>query len=69
MQAIITTVKVRPHPNADRVQLADAGGYQVVVGLDVRDGDLGVLFPPDSQVSLPYCEPMAGQPATASWPW
>lgn len=56
MKAIIAPVMVRPHPNADRVQLADVLGYQVVVGLDVKSGDLGILFPPDSQLGLAYCE-------------
>ena len=52
MKAIVAPVTVRPHPNADRVQLADVLGYQVVVGLDVKTGDLGILFPPDSQLGL-----------------
>lgn len=56
MKAIVVPVTVRPHPNADRVQLATARGYQVVVGLDVKTGDLGILFPPDSQLGLAYCE-------------
>lgn len=56
MKALIVSVTVYPHPNADRVQLATAGGYQVVVGPEVKTGDLGVLFPPDAQLSEPYCE-------------
>lgn len=50
-EAIVVRAKTRPHPNADRLQLADVGGYQVVVGLDVEDGQLGVFFPPDGQIS------------------
>jgi hypothetical protein len=44
--AIICKIKnVRPHPDADRVQLGTACGYQVVIGLDVKEGDLGIYFP------------------------
>lgn len=54
-EAIITKVtNVRKHPNADRIQLANAQGCQVVVGLDVQEGDLGVFFPIDGQLSLEY---------------
>lgn len=50
-QAIITRIKVRPHPNADRLQLGDVCGTTVVVGLDTKDGDLGVYFPTDGVLS------------------
>lgn len=35
---------VRPHSNADRLQIANALGYQIIVGLEAKDGDLGVVF-------------------------
>lgn len=35
---------VRKHPNADKLLLASAQGYQVIVGLNHKDGDLGVFF-------------------------
>lgn len=54
-KAIITRVYTRPHPNADRLQLGACRGYQVIVGKDVKDGELGVLFPPDGQLSHEYC--------------
>lgn len=54
-QAIISKVVVRPHPNADRLQLGDVRGYQVVVGPDVKTGDLGIYFPTDGQLSEEYC--------------
>lgn len=54
-EAIICRItNVRKHPNADRIQLANAQGCQVVVGLDVREGDLGVFFPIDGQLSVEY---------------
>lgn len=54
--AIFCTLKnVRPHPNADKVLLADASGYQVVVGLDRKEGDRGVYFPTDGQLAADFC--------------
>lgn len=50
-QAIIARVTVKPHPNADRIQLADVCGTTVVVGKDVQTGDLGVYFPTDGVLS------------------
>lgn len=53
--AIICKVHTRPHPNADRLQLGDALGTQVILGLDTQEGELGVLFPSDGQISEEYC--------------
>jgi len=36
---------VRKHPNADRLQLAEAAFEQVIVGLDHGDGEIGVFVP------------------------
>jgi hypothetical protein len=50
--AIITELKdVRKHPNADRLQLASCWGDQVVVGLGQKEGDIGIYFPTDGQLS------------------
>lgn len=49
--AIITTITTKPHPNADRIQLGLVLGNQVIVGLNVKDGDRGVYFPPDGIIS------------------
>jgi len=46
---------VRPHSNADRIQLATVYGNQIVVGLDNVDGDLGIYFPTDGQLSEVFC--------------
>jgi hypothetical protein len=43
-KALVTTAHVRPHPNADKLQLATVNGYQVILGLDVQDGDMGLFF-------------------------
>lgn len=54
-EATVCRIKTRPHPNADRVQLGSVCGFQVVVGLDVKDGDLGVYFPTDGALSHDMC--------------
>jgi len=53
--AVITTVtNVREHPGADRLKLATCVGNQIVVGLDTQEGDLGVYFNCDLQLSHEY---------------
>lgn len=54
-EAIVTKVHTRPHPNADKIQLGTCHGYQVVVGLDTMNGELGVFFPADGQLSDDFC--------------
>jgi hypothetical protein len=49
-----TTVRISnitKHPNADRLQLTNLFGNTVIVGLDIKVGDLGVFFPVESQLS------------------
>ena len=56
-KAYITELKnVRPHPNADRLQLGECFGNTVCVNLDYKDGQLGVYFPTDGQLSERFCE-------------
>jgi len=56
-QAYITTVKkLRKHSNADRLQVAELFGNDVIVSLDVKEGDLGVYFPTDGKLGLEYAE-------------
>lgn len=55
--AYICKIKnVRPHPNADRLQLGECFGNTVCVDLSVTEGFLGVYFPTDGQLSEEYCE-------------
>jgi hypothetical protein len=55
-KAIVTKLKnVRPHPNADKVQLATCHGNQVVIGLDSLEDHIGVYFPSDGQLSHEFC--------------
>jgi len=53
----ITTIKeLRPHSNADRLQIATLFGNDVVVGLDVQIGDLGIYFPTDGKLGLEFAK-------------
>ena len=56
-QAYITQIKnVRPHPNADRLDLGECFGNTVCVGHgDFAEGDLVVYFPVDGQLSEEFC--------------
>ena len=55
--AYVTTIKnVRKHPNADRLQLGECFGNTVCVNLDYTDGQLGVYFPTDGQLSVEFAE-------------
>lgn len=54
-QAIVARIKTKPHPNADRIQLGDVLGNQVVVGLNTQDGELGIYFPTDGVLSHEFC--------------
>lgn len=53
----ITKLKnVRKHSNADRLLIGECFGNTVVVGLDYKDGQLGVYFPTDGQLSEEFCK-------------
>lgn len=56
-QAYITTIKnLRPHPNADRLDLGECFGNTVCIGHgDFAEGDLVVYFPVDGQLSEEFC--------------
>jgi len=47
---------VRPHPNADKLNLVYYGSEVFVVGKDLKIGDLVVLFPSDGQLSHEFCK-------------
>ena len=52
-EAIVTQIKVTPHPDkaVKRIAVGDAYGYNVIVGIDTQDGAMGVVFPPDGCLS------------------
>jgi hypothetical protein len=56
-QAFIVKVSdLRPHTNADRLQIASFFGNDTCVGLDVKIGDIGIYFPSDGQLSVEFCQ-------------
>ena len=56
-KAYITALtNVRPHPNADKLQLADVFGTTVCVSLDYYEGQTGLYLPSDGQISVEFGE-------------
>ena len=56
-KAYITALtNVRKHPNADRLLLADVFGNTICVSLDYYEGQVGVYFPTDGQLSAEFAE-------------
>lgn len=53
---VTTLENVRPHSNADRMQLATVFGNQIIVGMDAKDGDLMIYFPTDGKLGVEYAE-------------
>lgn len=54
-EAIVARVSTREFPGADRLQLGTAAGYQVIVGKDTKDGELGIVFPEGGKLSHEFC--------------
>ena len=53
--AYITKIKnIRPHPNADRLNLGECFGNTVVIGKDYDENTLYAYFPTDGQLSTEY---------------
>lgn len=46
---------LRPHTNADRLQIATFFGNDTCVGLDIVKGEIGIYFPSDLQLSEEFC--------------
>ena len=53
---VVKVDQLRKHSNADRLQIATFFGNDTIVGLDVKQGDLGVYFPVDGQLSERFCQ-------------
>ena len=47
---------IRQHSNADRLLVGSCFGSQVIVGLDTKEGDLGIYFPCDGQLSEAFAK-------------
>lgn len=52
---VVKVEHLRPHSNADRLQVATFFGNDTIVGLDVHIGTMGVYFPVDLQLSERFC--------------
>lgn len=53
----VTRLKnVHKHSNADRLQIGECFGNSVIVSLDYQEGQLGVYFPVDGQLSEEFCK-------------
>src|SRR5687768_2017671 len=53
--AVVTKLtNVRKHPNADRLQLADCCGEQVIVGFEDKEGELGLYFAGEGRIHIDF---------------
>ena len=53
---IVKVKNLRPHSNADKLQIATFCGNDTCVSLDVVKGEIGIYFPTDLQLSEEFCE-------------
>ena len=51
---IVQLGAIRKHPNADKLMLTTIFGNQVIVGLDAKEGDIGIYFETGLQLSEEY---------------
>jgi RNA ligase (TIGR02306 family) len=55
-KAVVCKLKnVRSHPNADKLNLAQVANYQIIISKEFQEGDLGIYFPTDGQLSHEHC--------------
>lgn len=55
-EAIVTKLRnIRPHPNADRLQLATACNYQIITDLSASPDQLYLFFDEECQLSEEFC--------------
>lgn len=53
---VVRVKDLRPHTNADKLQIAKFFDCETCVGLNVNIGDVGIYFPSGLQLSEEYCE-------------
>lgn len=53
---IVKVTDLRPHPNADRLQLLHVFETDTCVGLDVKVGDIGFYVPADIRLGERFCQ-------------
>lgn len=56
-EAVIARISVRPHFNTKytNIQLGTVLGHDIIVSKDVKEGDLGVYFDTEAQLSEDFC--------------
>ena len=52
---VVKVKDIRKHTNADRLQIATFFGNDTIVDLNVHEGDIGIYFPVDLQLSERFC--------------
>jgi hypothetical protein len=56
-QALVAPIRdTRPILGADKIVLAFVAGYNVIIGTDVKEGDLGLFFTSELCLSPEFCE-------------
>ena len=56
-KAYITQLKnIKKHSNADRLQVAEIFGTQVIVSLEAKENQLGIYFPTDGKLGQRFAE-------------
>ena len=53
---VVVARDFKPHPNADRLQIATFFGNETCVSTDIWPGEIGIYFPSDLQLSEEYCD-------------
>ena len=53
---VVTIKNIRPHPNADKLQIVTVFNEDVIVDLSYHEGDKCVYFPSDGQLGKEFCE-------------
>lgn len=53
---VVEVQKLRPHTNADKMQIATFFGNDTCVDLNTKIGDIGIYFPTDLQLSVEFTE-------------
>lgn len=51
---VVRLENLRPHPNANKLQIVSVFGNQIVTGLDAKEGDLYVFFPLECAINADY---------------
>ena len=53
---VVCIKELRPHPNADKLQIATFFGNDTCISLEAKIGDIGIYFPSDLQLSEEFCD-------------